>query len=351
MKIIFKSFIVSVFAAAVFVTGAIKPTFAAPEFTFKFHHLLGPKSPAHSKMIMPWVERVEKASKGRIKIDVYPSMSLGGKPPQLIRQLRDGVVDMIWTVNGYTAGQFPRSEVFELPFIHTNNLVATNLAMYEMFNEYLAEEYKSVHPLVLHVHAGQGFQMVDKAIRKVEDVEGLKIRIPTRTGAWILEALGANPVGMPVPELPQALSKKVVDGALIPWEIIAPLKIHELTQYQIEGVNRTRFGTTTFQISMNKNSYNSLPADLKKVIDDLSGIEFAKEVGRIWTNSEVGGINLAVKSGNEHIEIGEDELKRFRAKLEPVVERWISEVEKKGIDGRKLVDAARTAIAKYSNEM
>lgn len=100
---------------------------------------------------------------------------------------------------------------------------------------------------------------------------------------------------------------------------------------------------------MNKNTYNSLPDDLKKVIDDNSGIEFAKEVGRIWTRSEDGGINLAIKSGNEHIEIGEAELKRFRAKLKPVEDRWIAEVGKKGIDGRKLVDEARAAIARHSN--
>ncbi len=345
---IFKNVLTIVIVSGVLLIGSIGTVSAAPEFTFKFHHFLSPKSPAHKQMIVPWTEKIEKASKGRIKIDVYPSMSLGGKPPQLIRQLRDGVVDFVWTVNGYTAGQFPRSEVFELPFVHRNNLVATNLAMREMFKDYLAKEYKGVHPIVLHVHAGQAFQMVDKAIRKVEDVQGLKIRIPTRTGAWLLEALGANPVGMPVPALPQALSKKVVDGALIPFEIIPALKIHEMTKYQVEGVGGVRFGTTTFQISMNKNSYNSLPADLKAIIDENSGAEFAKTVGEIWTQSEVGGIGIAVKSGNEHIKIDPSEMKKFETKLQPVIDRWIAEVTKKGIDGKKLVDVARSTIAKYS---
>lgn len=347
MRNVIKLLAIAVFSTG-FLLGSISFVSAEPEFTFKFHHLLSPKSPAHRNMIMPWVNRVEKASGGRIKIDVYPSMSLGGKPPQLIRQLRDGVVDFVWTVNGYTAGQFPRTEVFELPFIHQGDLVATNLAMLDMFEDYLAEKYRSVHPIVLHVHAGQGFQMVDKAIRRVEDVRGLKIRIPTRTGAWVLQALGANPVGMPVPALPQALSKKVVDGAMIPWEIIGPLKIHELTKYQIEGEGGIRFGTTTFQISMNKDSYASLPADLKKVIDDNSGVEFAKEVGRIWTQSEVGGIALAIKAGNEHIKISAAEMKRFEKVLRPVIDRWIADVTKKGINGRELVRVARATIAKYS---
>ncbi|PTW60973.1 TRAP-type C4-dicarboxylate transport system substrate-binding protein [Breoghania corrubedonensis] len=324
---------------------------SAADVTLKLHHLLGPKAPAHTQMLEPWAKRVEASSGGKIKIDIYPSMSLGGKPPQLIGQVRDGVVDIIWTVLGYTAGQFPRSEVFELPFIHTNNLVATNLAMREMLEKgAFGDEFADVHVIALHVHAGQAIHMVDTPVRTPQDLEGKKMRIPTRTGAWILEALGANPVGMPVPDLPQALSKKVVDGALIPFEIVRPLKIQELTKYQTEGEGRVRFGTTTFLIAMNKAKYESLPDDLKKAIDDNSGIEFEKEIGRVWTQSEVGGLEALKEAGNEVIELNQDQIEAFRKKLEPVVERWVADVEAKGIDGRTLVDTARATIAKYANE-
>lgn len=333
-------------AVAAFAAG----TAAAQEVTFKFHHLLGPKSPAHTQMIVPWTEKVMEESGGRIKIEVYPAMSLGGKPPQLINQVIDGVVDFIWTVEGYTPGRFPRTEVFELPFVHENNLVATNLAMRDLYDEYLKDDYQDVKVIALHVHAGQAIHMVDEPVRKPEDLAGKKMRIPTRTGAWILEALGANPVSMPVPDLPQALSKKVVDGALIPFEIIPPLKVHELTQYQIEGQNSIRFGTTTFVIAMNKDSYNNLPDDLKKVIDDNAGEEFAREIGKIWTNSEKPGLQMAMDDGNEHIVLSEDELQAFREKLEPVVNRWVEEVTSKGIPGDELVQAARDAIAKRSKE-
>lgn len=323
---------------------------ATPEVTLKFHHFLGPKSPAQTEMIEPWAKRVEKDSGGRIKIEIYPSMSLGGAPPQLIRQLRDGVVDIIWTLTGYTAGQFPRTEAFELPFVHTNNAVATNLAMLDLFDKYLAPEYEDVKVIVLHVHAGQAIHMVDTPVRKVGDLAGKKLRTPTRTGAWTIEALGANPVGMPVPDLPQALSKKVVDGALIPWEIIPALKIQELTKYQIEGEDRVRFGTSVFLIGMNKKKYDSLPPDLKAVIDKNSGRDLAIEVGRIWTRNEDAGLKAALAHGNQHIVIPKAELKNFQAKLEPVVDRWVAEVKDKGIDGRALVNAARAAVAKHSKE-
>ncbi|MGE0421143.1 MAG: TRAP transporter substrate-binding protein [Reyranellaceae bacterium] len=321
---------------------------ATPQFKLKLHHLLGPKAPAHTMMLVPWAERVAKATGGRVQIDIFPSMSLGGKPPDLIKQVRDGVVDLVWTVNGYTPALFPRSEAFELPFVHTNNLQATNLAMREMFDKYLAPEYGGVKVMWLHVHAGQGIHMVDTPVRSPDDLKGKKIRIPSRTGAWILEALGATPVGMPVPDLPQALSKKVVDGALVPWEIIGPLKLHELTKYQIEGKGRIRFGTTTFQVSMNEAKWKSLPADIQKAIMDVTGESWWREVGTIWTKSEDVGIALVKKAGHTVIELDDKEMAAFRTKLEPVVDRWIKEVSSKDINGKELVDVARQTIAKYS---
>jgi TRAP-type C4-dicarboxylate transport system substrate-binding protein len=185
-------------------------------------------------------------------------------------------------------------------------------------------------------------------VRKPADLVGKKMRIPSRTGAWILEALGATPVGMPVPDLPPALSKKVVDGALVPWEIIPPLKLHQLTKYQIEGKGRIRFGTTTFQVSMNEAKWKSLPPDIQKVFLDNSGEAWWREVGKIWSDNEDPGIALVKKAGHTHIELSEAEMAPFRAKLEPVVQRWIAEVSKKGIDGKELVDVARKTIAKYS---
>jgi TRAP-type C4-dicarboxylate transport system substrate-binding protein len=334
--------------AAAAVAMALGAPAGAQTINLKLHHFLGPKSPAHAQMLVPWSQRVEKASAGKVKIEVFPSMSLGGKPPQLINQARDGVVDIIWTVNGYTANLFPRSEVFELPFVHTNSAVATNLAMRSMYDQHLKAEYKGVHPLFLHVHAGQAMHMVDKEVRKPADLQGMKMRIPTRTGAWIIEALGAAPVGMPVPDLPQALSKKVVDGAFIPWEIIPPLKIQDVTKFQIEGPNRVRFGTTTFQVSMNQKRWDSLPADVKRAFESQSGEAWWREVGEIWTKSEDFGIGLAVKAGNKHIQLSEAELAAFREKLEPVVQRWVNEVKGQGIDGEMLVRVAREQIAKYS---
>ncbi len=320
----------------------------AQEHSFKLHHLLSELSPAHREMLDPWARQVEANSGGKVEIEIFPSMSLGGRPPELISQARDGVVDLIWTVNGYTPGLFPRSEVMELPFVYVNDPVATNLALYDMFESDLKQEYSGVEVMFLHVHAGQGIHMADKEVRSPADLNGLQMRIPTRTGAWIIEALGANPVAMPVPDLPPALQKGTVDGAFIPWEIIPPLKIQEQTEYQIEGHNKTRFGTTTFQVSMNKDRWDSLPADIQKAFKDASGRDWWAEVGRRWRAADEVGIKIAVDSGNTHVTLTEEETAAFADALEPVVDRWIDEVSSKGIDGTALVEKARNLIAANS---
>ena len=322
----------------------------AQEFTFKLHHFLGPKAPAQTQMLEPWAKAVEENSGGKVKIEIYPSMSLGGAPPELVAQARDGVVDLIWTVNGYTPGLFPRSEVFELPFIHTNDITATDLAMRDMFDEYLADDYKGLKVLFLHVHAGQAIQMAKDEVRKPEDLAGKKMRIPTRTGAWVIEALGASPAAMPVPDLPQALSKGVVDGALVPWEIIPSLKLQDQTKYQVEGADMTRFGNTTFQVSMNLDRWNGLPEDIQKAFTDASGEDWVKKVGEIWRNVDNAGIKVATDAGNTHIMLTPEETEAFKVKLDPVVDRWVADVKGKGIDGDTLVTKAREAIAAHASK-
>jgi TRAP-type C4-dicarboxylate transport system substrate-binding protein len=250
-------------------------------------------------------------------------------------------------VNGYTPGLFPRSEVFELPAIFTNDLAATNLAMREMFDEYLAPEYEPVHVLFNHVHAGQAIQMASQPVHTVADVAGKKLRVPGPTANDVVTAMGATPVTMPVPDLPQALATHAVDGALIPWEIIPALKLQDVTQYQIEGPNNRRFGTTVFQVSMNKARWDSLPDDLKAVFDMNSGEDWLRHVAQIWRATDDKGIKIAVDSGNEHIVLTEEQMKTFDDVLAPVVDKWVT--DHTDFDSKALVEAARAAMAKYKS--
>ncbi len=331
-------------AAAVALPAYMRKAWAqSPQVDLKLHHFLGPQAPAHAKMLQPWADRIQEQSEGRIRIELYPAMSLGGAPPQLFRQVAEGVVDIVWTVNGYTPGLFPRAEIFELPTIFTNDLAATNLAMRDIFADHLAADFADVHVLFLHVHAGQAIQMAQKLVRSPADTQGLKLRVPGPTGNAVVEAMGATPVTMPVPDLPQALGTSAVDGALIPWEIIPPLQLFESTQYQIEGPDRNRFGTTTFQVSMNKARWDGIDPELQQIFTDNSGEDWLREVAEIWRAADDVGIQMAVDNGNEHVVLTEDEMAAFNQVLAPVVDDWAA--AQSGFDADALVAAARQAIA------
>ncbi len=320
---------------------------SAQEVTLKLHHLLPPVAHAHKNMLAPWAERVGKASNGRIKVEIYPSMQLGGRPQQLADQARDGVVDIAWTLPGYTPGRFIRTEVFELPFMHANT-VATTMAIND-FAERHSEDFKDYKIIAMHVHAGQAFHS-HKPIRMVSDLKGTKIRTPTRTGAWLIEAMGAIPIGAPVSKIPEMLSKKIVDSVLIPFEITLPLKVDEMVDYHtiLDDPLFTRVNTSTFMIVMNRARYHSLPDDLRKVIDDNSGMHIARWIGEIWEAAEAPGLKKAAASG-EVIKMAPGEVAKLRAMVEqPVIDRWIADVAKRGIDGNALVVEARALIQKYS---
>ena len=333
-------------AAAVLGLGLAAGTAGAQDVKLKLHHLLPPVSHAHKNMLVPWAEKVKQDSGGRIQIDIYPAMQLGGKPPQLIDQVRDGVVDIVWTLPGYTPGRFTKTEVFELPFMH-KDIVSTNKALTEFLDRH-GDEYDDYHVIAMFVHAGQVI-LSAKPVRTAADLEGLKIRTPTRTGGWMIEAMGATPVGAPVPKIPEMLSKRVVDAVLIPYEVTLPLKVDEMVDYHtVLAGDIARVNTSTFIIAMNKARYESLPADLKKVIDDNSGMALSQWLGEIWEAAEAPGKAKAEASG-EIITMPAGEVAKLRAKIEqPVIDKWIGEMKGKGVDGQALVDEARALIAKHS---
>jgi len=320
----------------------------AQEVTLTVHHFLSPKSITHTEMIQPWAEAVERRSNGRIDVKIFPSMSLGGKPPELYRQARDGTADIIWTLIGYTPGVFPRTEVFELPNVHTGDARATNLAIQDTFDR-LQADFDQIKPLLVHVHSGNALHLRKTEATKPADVEGLKLRTPSRTGAWMIESWGAEPVGMPVPALPQALSKGTVDGALVPFEIMAPLKLHQLTDVSVEGADGNRFGTSAFLFAMNQDRYAELPAELQGVIDDTTDRAFSRRMGELWNRVEQTGKDLQRESGGRVIQLTPEQTQAFNEITRSVTQRWIDQAKERGIAGEALVEAAKRAIAEHED--
>jgi len=332
--------------------GALSIAFVNPataqEVTLKIHHFLPPPSTVHAKFIVPWCEKIGKESGGRLKCQIYPSMQLGGAPPQLYDQAKDGVADIIWTLPGYTAARFPIVEAFELPFMMTNP-EATSRALWLYVQQHARAEFKDVHPLAFHVHGPGYIHMREKQVRMLADLKGLKVRAPTRLTNRLIGTFGATPVGMPVPQVPEALSKGVIDGAMIPWEVVPAVKVQELTRFHTEtDAKFPALYTSTFVFAMNAGRYNSLPPDLKKVIDQNSGEELSASIGRIFHEADAPGRKLAEARNNQFYTVPAAELEQWRKTAQPIVDEWVKDISGKGHDGRALLESARALIAKHT---
>jgi TRAP-type C4-dicarboxylate transport system substrate-binding protein len=332
---------------AALATGFGVTSVQAQEVTLKLHQFLPAQANVPKLVLDVWADNVEKDSGGRIKIDRYPSMQLGGKPPELMDQAIDGVADIVWTVVGYTPGRYPGTEVFELPFMMTNAR-AVSRAYWEMFEKYWKDtDFKNVKILATWVH-GPGLIHTNKPVITPDDLQGMKIRGGSRSVNSLLTKLGATPVGMPVPAVPEALSKGVIDGTTIPWEVTAALKVPELVENHTEFSGAALY-TLTFVLAMNKEKYESLPDDLKKVIDDNSGLEFSVFAGGTQADADGPARQLAVDRGNNIITVDEAGTQVWRDKAQPIYDEWVADMNSKGIDGQALIDEARMLIAKYTD--
>ena len=319
----------------------------AQQVTLRLHQFLPPQATIPAKAIIPWAQKVEKESGGKIKVQMFHAMQMGGSPAQLFDQAKDGVADITWTVLGYTPGRFMKTEVFELPFLTGLSAEDSSRALFEYVQKNAMDEFSSVKLLTVHTH-GPGLIHTKQPVTGLESLRGMKIRGGTRIVNNMLVKLGATPVGMPVPAVTEALSKGVLDGATIPWEVGPSLKVNELVKHHTTFAGGNGLYVTTFALSMNKGAYDKLPADLKKVIDNNSGIETAAFFGRAMDEGDKTGRDIALKAGNKITELEPAEVQRWRRTASTVESDWVTEVAKKGIDGKKLASEARALIAKYN---
>lgn len=314
----------------------------AQEVTLRIHQMLPGQALIPAEVIVPWADRVMEESDGRIKVEVYHAMQLGGTPQSLYDQAADGVVDIVWTIMGYSPGRFPKSEAFELPFLITNG-EDSSAAFYNYVMEHAADEYQDVQVLALHTH-GPGLFHTKNAINSLEDIQGVKMRGGSRLVSNLLADLGAEPVGMPVPQTTEALSRGVIDGTTVPWEVTPSLRISELVTNHTGFSGDKGLYTQTFGFVMNRSSYESLPDDLRAIIDANSGLETSKEFGRAMDRGDELGLAIAEKAGNNIVVLDEAETARWQEAAQVTVENWFTEMESIGVDGRALYEAAQAAM-------
>ncbi|MDB4111768.1 TRAP transporter substrate-binding protein [Yoonia sp.] len=320
----------------------------AQEVTLRFQHFVSPASANPTYFMQPWADTIEAQSNGRIKVELYPFMQLGGSAPSQFDLIRDGAIDGGWVIPGYQPNRFPEAEAMELPFMTTKSGEEASAAAWQFTQDYLMDDFADVHVIAAHMHGPGIVHKRGAPIETVEDFAGLKLRGPSRPATLLLEELGATPIGMPVPQFPEALSRGVVDGGVITWEMSPSLKLDELTDSHTDVAGNQALYNLYFIWAMNKDVYEGMPDDLRAIIDANSGMMASKWAGRAHDTGDVVGRDLMAAGGNTIAELSVEETTRIITIGTEVTDAWIAEMDAKGYDGAALVAAAQAAVTQNS---
>jgi TRAP-type transport system periplasmic protein len=293
-----------------------------------------------------WCEELSTRTSGQIKCNALPRAVAA--PPATFDAVRNGLVDLSFTVHGYTPGRFTHTQMVEVPFLG-DSAEATSVAFQRMYQKYpqFAEEHKGVKVLAVFTH-GPGLALNTKRpVTKMEDLAGMKWRIGGGMVNDISKAMGMNVTLKPAPESYELLSSGVMDGTLFPAESVEGFKIDKVIKYA------TRFPgglyNTSFVFMMNQAKYDSLPADVKKVIDEMSGEFAARMLGRGWDKVDRRGLAFMQAAGVQFTQADPAFVKAVGEKVVPVIEAWIKASEAKGMkDPRKALNEYRAEIKKLS---
>lgn len=320
---------------------------ASPFVTLKLHHAFSSVSCLHTNFLAPWARGIERQSAGRIRIDIYPSMALGGRPAELFDQARDRVVDIVWAMPCDTPGRFPKIEMFELPFVPPMRALVGCNAIEDFAAAHLTDEFREVHPICFSC-ADRGILHANHPIRNVAELKGLRLDVSTRFTAAAIALVGGRPVPMPSGQLPFAIAHHVVDGCIRPWHMTAALKLDDLLKAHTDFADNA-LSTTTAVLAMNKTSYERLPADLKKVIDDNSGQVAAGMAGTMWDLKAKAVADSVDQNGDRIVTLDADAAARWRKAVQPVVDAWRKDMKARRADADRLLASVRDLSAKYAD--
>jgi TRAP-type C4-dicarboxylate transport system substrate-binding protein len=350
MRVVRRSFLASIIGCAA-AAPALLPRRVqadAPQLTLKMHHSFSSVSGVHDRFLVPWARKVEADSGGHIRIDIYPLMQLGGAPAQLFDQARDGLADIVWTVPSHTPGRFPKIEAFELPFVPASRALVSSKAIEDYAAANLADEFREVRPLCFSCR-DRAVVHATRTLQGFEELRGLKLHVPNRLADEAVRALGGQAVAMPISQVLLALSGRVINGCLDPWDAAPGLKLYDVLKAHTDFADAA-LSTTAFVLAMNRGAYDRLPRPLKSVIDANSGQPAAGMAGAMWDVEAAGAVALARERGDAVTVLPPKEVLRWRRATEPVIAAWVKQMKERRIDGDKLLADIRELLEKYAGE-
>ncbi len=290
----------------------------------------------YREIITPWAADLAKATNGEVKVTLYPSMQLGGKPPELFRQTVDGVVDLTFTLPGYTSPAFPRVGIIELPGLKQDGLAATNM-MWDLLDPYLLPEFEGTKVIALWGAEDAGLMSRGKAFRSMDDLKGLRMRSPSAAQAKQLQYMGAVPIAAPITQVYPGLERGTMDGAMVPFTTILDFRLGEVAKgFTISG---PIFGRSVFLIAMNKKKYDSRSPAARAAIDKLSGRQLSLKATETYIKRAEQAVD-SVRGKADVVTLSAAEQQRISKTLRPIIDEWIKESEAKGIPAREMLKRA-----------
>jgi len=298
--------------------------------------------PKHVQSILgqKWCDEVKKRTDGKVIVDYYPGQTLT-KSKQVYDGVVNGLSDVGMCLFAYTRGRFPVMEAVDLPIGYTSGIQATKVVN-EFYNEFNPKELSDTKVMYLHAHGAGLLHTTGKAVRTMDDFKGMKLR-GHGTSAQVLKALGGIPVSLPMPELYQSLQKGIVKGALYPIEVNKGWRMAEVVDYLTMSTSIAY--TSSFFVVMNKDKWNSIPADLQKIISQINQ-DWIPMHGKAWDESDQVGLEYFKSLGHEVIELSDAESEKWKVTISPVLDDYIGKMNKKGFDGNKIVSFVKNSLEK-----
>lgn len=302
----------------------------------KLASFAGSKYHLHVGMFVPLAEAFSEATGGETTMRVYPGGELGAGPAKQYDRAVDGVADISYALPGYTASQFPQTLMVEVPGIVKPGANKTE-ALWANINM-LESEFRRTKLLGLWTAADGMLLMAEKRVESLDDLAGLKIRVPSKNTGRLVEAWGATPVSMPISQVYQSMETGVVDGTLVDASVLKSFKLGEVTSHITTGMNATN---SVFMLVMNRDSWDDLSDEEQAIMTNLTGADMSENGRVIMTNAADKALAAWVEAGGEVTTLSVDAAAAFNAASDGLAAEVIAELDGEGLKASAIAEALR----------
>jgi len=329
-------------AASAVLALASSAAWAEAEYTLVISSWAPPTHNINAKMWPKFTEMVEEATDGRVTTDLKLGLA---PPPAQMDLVQDGAADLSIIFHGYQAGRFVTTKLIELPG-YDGSAEDASAAYWAAYESHLkdAREHRGVKVVALHTHGPAQLHTADP-ITSLDDMAGLKLRVPGGVGGDVGAAVGATGIKVPAPKVYETLASRAADGVVMPVDSRQGFKLTEVAPhlYEMPG----GFYRGSFAFIMNEDTFADLPADLQEILEtEVFGAPLSREIGKIWDGGDATSLALTEETeGNTMTVASEADQAAFAAMADQIIADVIAEVAETGIDAQAAYDSIKADLS------